>query len=70
MIIELGQFSLILALCLSIIQMIVPLVGAQKGNSRLMSVAKPVVWGQFFFVSLAFAILTLAFIMMIFQFVM
>ena len=62
MIIELGQFSLILALCLSIIQMIVPLVGAQKGNSRLMSVAKPVVWGQFFFVSLAFAILTLAFI--------
>ncbi|NQY26400.1 MAG: heme lyase CcmF/NrfE family subunit [Piscirickettsiaceae bacterium] len=62
MIIELGQFSLILALCLACIQMIVPLVGAQQGNSRLMAVAKPVVWGQFLFVALAFVILTFAFI--------
>jgi cytochrome c-type biogenesis protein CcmF len=62
MIIEIGQFSLILALCLACIQMIVPLVGAQQGNSRLMSVAKPVVWGQFLFVGLAFIILTFAFI--------
>lgn len=62
MIIELGQFSLVLALCLACVQVVVPLMGAQQGNIRLMSVAKPVVWGQFFFVGLAFVILTFAFI--------
>jgi cytochrome c-type biogenesis protein CcmF len=62
MIIELGQLSLILALCLACIQVAVPLVGAQQGNTRLMSVAKPVAWGQFLFVGLAFVILTSAFI--------
>lgn len=62
MIVELAQFSLVLALCLACIQAVIPLMGAQQGSLRLMAVAKPVAWGQFFFVGLAFAILTFAFI--------
>jgi hypothetical protein len=56
---ELGQFALILALLLSLVQCVLPLVGAQTGNRALMAVARPAVAGQAVFVALAFALLAL-----------
>ena len=41
MIPELGQFSLILALCLSILLGTIPIVGAEKSNALWMSLARP-----------------------------
>ncbi|HET6631148.1 MAG TPA: heme lyase CcmF/NrfE family subunit [Rhodanobacteraceae bacterium] len=62
MIPELGQFALILALLLALAQGVLPLVGAWRGNSRLMAVARPAVAGQAVFVLLAFVILAWAFL--------
>ncbi|MCK9539050.1 heme lyase CcmF/NrfE family subunit [Dokdonella sp.] len=61
MIPELGQFALILALLLSVVQCVLPLIGAHSGNRALMAVARPAVAGQTVFVVAAFAILTYAF---------
>jgi cytochrome c-type biogenesis protein CcmF len=62
MIPELGQFSLILALCLAITLGVLPLVGAFRGNTLLMSMARPLAQGQFLFVVFAFGCLMYAFI--------
>jgi len=59
---ELGQFTLIMALVMALIQAILPLVGAQRGNHALMAVAKPAARMQFLFLVLAFGVLTHAFI--------
>jgi cytochrome c-type biogenesis protein CcmF len=58
---ELGQFALILALLLSIVQFVLPIMGAHSGNRALMAVARPAAFGQFVFVAIAFALLTYAF---------
>ena len=62
MIPELGQLSLILAMLLALVQGVVPVVGAWRGNSALMSLARPVAAGQFVFVALAMGILVHAFL--------
>ncbi len=62
MIPELGHFALILAFCLAIVQGTVPLIGASLGKPGWMAVARRAAWGQFFFISLAFAVLLSAFI--------
>jgi len=62
MIPELGQFALILALLLACVQCVLPVVGASRGNTALMAVARPAVAGQAVFIVLAFAILTYAFV--------
>ncbi len=59
---ELGQFALILALLLAAVQCILPIVGAQSGNRALIGTARPLAFGQFVFVALAFILLTHAFI--------
>ena len=59
---ELGQFSLILALAMAIIQTLFPIWGAQRGNIAWMSLARTAARLQFFFVALAFGILTWCFI--------
>jgi cytochrome c-type biogenesis protein CcmF len=59
---ELGQFALILALLLSVVQCVLPLVGAHRGNRALIALARPAVAGQAVFVIAAFAILTYAFL--------
>ena len=41
MFIELGHFALALALVVALIQSVMPLVGAQRGNVAWMNVAKP-----------------------------
>ncbi|KAA3629475.1 MAG: heme lyase CcmF/NrfE family subunit [Proteobacteria bacterium] len=62
MIPELGHFALVLALCLALIQGVVPLVGAAKGIPGWIALARPVAWGQFLFLALAFAALTYSFV--------
>jgi cytochrome c-type biogenesis protein CcmF len=62
MIPEIGNFALVLALALSIIMAVVPLVGAFRNDDRLMSMAKPLAQGQFLFVGIAFACLIYCFI--------
>ena len=62
MIPEYGQFALIIALCLAILQAVVPLAGALTANTKLMSTARSLAAGQFTFVLVAFAVLTWLFL--------
>ncbi|CAI3788929.1 Cytochrome c-type biogenesis protein CcmF [Pseudomonas sp. MM227] len=59
---ELGQLSMILALCLALVQASVPLVGAWRGDRLWMGLARPAAWGQFTFLVLAFACLAASFL--------
>ncbi|MBO9356416.1 heme lyase CcmF/NrfE family subunit [Bordetella petrii] len=59
---EFGLLSLALALCLAMVQASLPLAGAWRGNPRWMALAAPAAWGQFAFLSLAFAFLAHAFL--------
>ncbi|MEA3171379.1 MAG: cytochrome c-type biosis protein CcmF, partial [Pseudomonas sp.] len=58
---ELGQLAMILALCFAIVQAVVPLLGAWRGDRLWMSLAQPAAWGQFAFLVFAFGCLTYAF---------
>lgn len=62
MIPELGHFALIVALCIAVVQGTLPLIGAARGNGRLMAVARPAAQGQFVFVAIAFGCLAHAFV--------
>ncbi|MBA4783668.1 MAG: heme lyase CcmF/NrfE family subunit [Rhizobiales bacterium] len=57
MIAELGHYSLILALVLALVQSVVPVVGARRGDPTLMETAAPLALMQFLLVAAAFAIL-------------
>ena len=62
MIPELGHFALIVALCIALTQVILPLIGAARGNVAWMSVARPAAQGQFVFIVIAFACLAYSFV--------
>jgi len=62
MIPELGHFSLIVALCIALTQAALPLLGAARGNTVWMSIARPAAQGQFVFVAFAFGCLAYAFV--------
>jgi len=62
MIPELGNFALIVALCIALTQAILPLAGAARGNLAWMNVARPAAQGQFVFVAIAFACLAWSFV--------
>ncbi|SEN64082.1 heme lyase CcmF/NrfE family subunit [Nitrosomonas marina] len=62
MIPEIGNFALILALLLAITQGTLPLIGASRGITAWMALAKPVVQGQFVFVLIAFLCLGYSFV--------
>jgi cytochrome c-type biogenesis protein CcmF len=62
MIPELGHFALIVALCIALVQGVLPLVGAARGNLAWMNVARPAAQGQFVFVAIAFACLAYSFV--------
>jgi cytochrome c-type biogenesis protein CcmF len=62
MIPEIGHFALILALALAILQGVLPMVGAQRNNHGLMSMARPTAVGQLFFVLIAYVCLTWSFV--------
>lgn len=62
MIAELGEYSLILSLCLSLLLAVVPLVGAETKNPLWMDYGRPLVYGQFFFIVVSFLALAYAFV--------
>jgi len=59
---EIGQFALVLALCLALVQATLPLLGAALGRTEWMALARPAAAGQFVFVTIAFGILEYAFL--------
>jgi cytochrome c-type biogenesis protein CcmF len=62
MIVEAGHYALVLALALALTQSVVPLIGAQLREPRLMGVAGPVAVAQFAFTLFAFGALTVAYV--------
>jgi cytochrome c-type biogenesis protein CcmF len=59
---ELGQFALILALCVAIVQAIFPLAGSLNRTPGWVAMGRPLAWGQFVFLGIALACLTQAFL--------
>ena len=62
MIPEVGHFSLIIATALSFLLAIYPLIGAKINHPGMINSAKPLALMQFAFMSVAFAVLTYAFV--------
>jgi len=62
MIPEAGQFALLLALTLALLQGTFPLWGARMGNQGWIALARPVAWGQCLFLTISLAALTQSFI--------
>ncbi len=62
MIAETGQMALILALALALVQMIVPLVGAARGDVVLMRAGRAAALTHFLFLVIAFAALVTVFV--------
>jgi cytochrome c-type biogenesis protein CcmF len=59
---EIGQFALILALLLALVQGTLPIAGAQRGVASWMALARPAAQGQFLFVAVGFACLAYSFV--------
>ncbi|MEN8167971.1 MAG: heme lyase CcmF/NrfE family subunit [Pseudomonadota bacterium] len=59
---EIGQFALILALCLAVVQAIFPLLGTFNGTPGWVSLARTTAWGQFSFLFIAFICLAYSFL--------
>jgi cytochrome c-type biogenesis protein CcmF len=59
---EFGQIALVLALLIAIVQSTLPMIGAQRGLSPWMAVARPAAWMQLILVAIAYALLTWAFV--------
>jgi len=62
MIPELGHFALIVALCIALVQAIVPLIGSFRGDAAWMALARPAAQGQFVFIAIAFGCLAWSFL--------
>jgi len=62
MIVELGHFTLILALMVAIVQTVVPMIGAHKGWSGWMALAEPAAKTQALLIAFSFGALTYAFV--------
>ncbi|MEC5216443.1 cytochrome c-type biogenesis protein CcmF [Actimicrobium sp. GrIS 1.19] len=62
MIPEIGNFALMLALCLALVQGIMPIIGSFRGDQRWIALARPAANGQFVFVTIAFACLVASFV--------
>lgn len=62
MIAEIGHFALALALALALAQAVLPLLGAQRGEARLIAAAGPLAAGHLLAVAAAFAALLWAFV--------
>ncbi len=62
MIPELGQFATILALVVALVQGTLPLLGAQRGEQRLMALGRPLAQAQFTLLLVAFAALAWSFL--------
>lgn len=59
---ELGHFALILAFVVAIVQGVLPLVGAQRGQAQWIALARPAAQTQFLLIAVAFVCLTQSFL--------
>jgi cytochrome c-type biogenesis protein CcmF len=59
---EIGQFALILALGVALVQGVVPIVGSVRGDVRLMGIARPAAAAQFLAMVTAYGCLVAAFV--------
>ena len=62
MIPEIGQFSLILALCMALVLAVLPVIGAARAIPAWIAVARPSAYAQLLFVLIAYGCLTASFI--------
>ncbi len=62
MIPEIGHFALVLALCVVVIQAVIPLAGTCLALNRWVSIARPAAYAQLLCLGIAFACLTISFI--------
>ena len=62
MTVEIGHFALVLALALSLIQSVLPVYGAHRGDERLMATANLTSVAVFFMLAVSFASLTHAYV--------
>ncbi|KAB2911625.1 MAG: heme lyase CcmF/NrfE family subunit [Hyphomicrobiaceae bacterium] len=62
MIVELGHFALVLALAIALVQMVLPLWGAQTRDVRLMGMAEPAALSQLTLLLISFLALTHAYV--------
>ena len=62
MLVELGHFALVLALAFTCLQVVLPTIGLIKGNFSLAQLSRPMLWAQFFWVLVSFAVLIYAFV--------
>lgn len=56
-----GEISLYLCLLFALTQSILPLIGYWRNNPYLLAFARPSAWGQFIFIAIAYALMTIAF---------
>jgi len=63
MTVELGHFALVLALALSIVQAVLPVLGARRNDERMMAVAVPAAFTVFALIALSFVALTTAYVL-------
>ena len=59
---ELGHFALIIAFVVSIVQGVLPLIGAQRGNAQWTALARPAAQTQFLLIAVAFGCLAQSFL--------
>src|SRR5947207_1371297 len=57
MIAEAGHYALVLALALALIQSVVPIIGARRGDVALMEIARSTALAQLLFVAVSFMLL-------------
>ncbi|WP_022950561.1 heme lyase CcmF/NrfE family subunit [Leucothrix mucor] len=62
MIPEIGHFALVLALVISLVQSVFPMIGAATGNAQWVAMAKPAAKAQVLFLAVSFACLTTSFL--------
>ncbi len=62
MIPEIGHFALILALCMAVVQAVLPLIGSSRLIVGWINLARPAAFGQLLFMALSYACLTYAFL--------
>ena len=59
---EIGQFALVLALCVAVVQATLPMIGAARDNAAWMALARPSAVMQFALIAISFAALTEAYL--------
>lgn len=62
MIAELGHFALVLAFAVSLVQMVVPMVGAHRRDAQLIGIANPAALLQFLLIAVSFGALVYLFV--------